>query len=653
MMKSVTLFLLVFISVGLIFISPASAERPVKNIILFISDGCGYNQIAVTDYYQYGRQRRQVYEKFPVSLPMATFSTSGHGYDGEEFWSSFDYGKGYATDSSSAVTAMATGEKTNDGALNVAVDGITPLTIITEYARTRGFSTGTITSVQISHATPAGFGAHNMSRNNYVEIAAEMLLDSELSVIMGAGHPLFDDDGNDHVPGNEEDWRYVGGESVFNGIMAGESSIDGNEVEDCDGDGIPDVWSVIQDKSEFRALMKDGTPKRVFGLAKVGTTLQQKRSGGNALSMPYEDAFNENVPTLAEMTGAALNILDNNPDGFFLHVEGGAVDWAGHENMIGRLIEEETDFNNAVAAAVLWVRKNSDWKETLIIVTGDHETGYIHGPDSGPDSDPLFNPIVNNGRGELPGFDFYSTSHSNSLIPLFAKGGFSGLFKEYATGSDPVHGAYIDNTDVFRVCSAAMGINLDTQPFDDIAELIEFAADMGLKKSLLSKLTHARAQIRKGNNHAAVIQLENFIKLVAKENKKKKGKSSDQTYLLVEKTQSIIESISVFAKRVVTEDEASLIGTYTLHQNKPNPFNPTTTIEFTIPSGMSERVSLQVFDIRGAHIKTLTDRVYGPGSHSAVWNGTDKSGSRVSSGMYIYSLRSGNFFHSNTMTLIR
>lgn len=649
MKKLVTLFLLVHISAGLVFIAPAEARKPVKNIILFISDGCGYNHIAVTDYYQYGRQRRQVYEKFPVILPMATFSASGHGYDGDEFWSSFNYGKGYATDSSSAVTAMATGEKTNDGALNVAIDGVTPLTIITEYARQKGFLTGTISSVQISHATPAGFGAHNVSRHNYVEIATEMLLDSELSVIMGAGHPLFDDDGNDHVAENEEDWRYVGGEAVFNGIMAGETSINGNEVEDCDGDGIPDVWTVIQDRNEFRALMKGGTPKRVLGLAKVGTTLQQQRSGGNALSMPYEDAFNENIPTLTEMTRAALNILDNNPDGFFLHVEGGAVDWAGHENKIGRLIEEEIDFNKAVKAAVSWVRKNSNWKETLIIVTGDHETGFIHGPGS----DPVFNPIVNNGRGELPGFEFYSSSHSNSLIPLFAKGRYSGLFKEYTIGSDPVHGAYIDNTDVFRVCFNALGSNTGNQPSAVLAELIERAEETGLKKSLVVKLEKARAQLLKENNHTAVVHLENFIKLAAKENKQNKGKKSSQTDLLIEKAHAIIESIPVLAKRIVTEDEVSLAGTYTLFQNKPNPFNPSTTIEFIIPSGIYERVSLQVFDIRGAHIKTLTDQVYGPGSHSAVWNGTDKAGSRVSSGMYIYRLRSGNFNQTNTMTLIR
>ncbi|MFC1508976.1 alkaline phosphatase [Candidatus Omnitrophota bacterium] len=652
MKKLVTLFLLVLISAGLIFIAPAEAVRPVKNIILFISDGCGYNQIEVTDYYQYGRQRRQVYEKFPVILPMATFSASGDGYDGDAFWSSFNYGKEKATDSSAAVTAMATGEKTNDSALNVAIDGV-PLTIITEYARQKGFLTGTISSVQISHATPAGFGAHNVSRNNYVEIATEMLLDSELSVIMGAGHPLFDDDGNDHVPGNEEDWRYVGGEAVFNGVMAGESSIDGNEVEDCDGDGIPDVWTVIQDRNEFRALMNGGTPKRVFGLAKVGTTLQQKRSGGNALSMPYEDAFNENVPTLTEMTGAALNILDNHSDGFFLHVEGGAVDWAGHENKIGRLIEEEIDFNNAVKAAILWVRKNSNWKETLIIVTGDHETGYIHGPGSGPDSDPLFNPIVNNGRGELPGFEFYSTSHSNSLIPLFAKGVFSGLFNEYTTGSDPVRGAYIDNTDVFRVCFTALGSNAGNQPPAVLAELIKIAVEAGVKKSLVVKLKNARAHLLNGNNHAAIIQLENFIKQAAKENKKKTGKTSSQTHLLIEKARTIIESIPVLAKRIVTEDEVSLTGTFTLFQNKPNPFNPSTTIDFIIPSGLYERVSLQIFDIRGVHIKTLTDQFYGSGSHSVVWNGTDKAGSRVSSGMYIYRLRSGNFNQTNTMTLIR
>ncbi len=82
-------------------------------------------------------------------------------------------------------------------------------------------------------------------------------------------------------------------------------------------------------------------------------------------------------------------------------VEGGAVDWAAHANQSGRVIEEEIDFNHSVEAVVEWVEKNSNWGETLVIVTGDHETGYL----TGPGSDPAWMPLVNNGAGYLPGME--------------------------------------------------------------------------------------------------------------------------------------------------------------------------------------------------------------------------------------------------------
>jgi len=139
-------------------------------------------------------------------------------------------------------------------------------------------------------------------------------------------------------------------------------------------------------------------------------------------------------------------------------IEGGAIDWACHANSLPRLIEEEIEFNRAVETVVNWVEKKSNWDETLLIVTGDHETGYITGPGSGPDNDdindsikPIWNPLVNNGAGNLPGIWWHSGGHTNSLIPIFVKGNGSELFLKYADDNDPVRGAYIDNTEIAKV----------------------------------------------------------------------------------------------------------------------------------------------------------------------------------------------------------
>jgi alkaline phosphatase len=127
------------------------------------------------------------------------------------------------------------------------------------------------------------------------------------------------------------------------------------------------------------------------------------------------------------------------------------------------MIEEQIDFNKSIDATVAWVEKNSSWDETLLIVTGDHETGYLTGPDSeteqGGDQVPIKNPIKNMGKQHLPEMEWQSGSHTNSLIPFFAKGFGSDKFASMADEIDPVRGNYLDNTEIAKV----------------IFELLEFA----------------------------------------------------------------------------------------------------------------------------------------------------------------------------------
>jgi alkaline phosphatase len=178
--------------------------------------------------------------------------------------------------------------------------------------------------------------------------------------------------------------------------------------------------------------------------------LQQERSG-NAYAVPYAVPLLTTVPTLAEMTKAALNVLDADEDGFYLVIEGGAVDWASHANQSGRAIEEQIEFGIAVEAVVEWVQTCSSWNDTLLIVTADHETGYLTGPDLGLfDDGPVWNPLVNNGAEVLPGLQWNSGSHTNSLVPFYAKGKGAILFFVCARNKDPIRGRYLDNTDIAK-----------------------------------------------------------------------------------------------------------------------------------------------------------------------------------------------------------
>lgn len=428
--------------------SAAKACKPgAKNVIVMISDGMGYNHMLAGDYFQYGATGVQQYQRFPVRTAMSTYSVNG-SYDPLQAWGLFDHAKADATDSASAATAMSTGVKNQDGVIGLDVNG-KPLYHVAQRAEVLKKSTGVITSVEWSHATPAGFVAHNASRNNYAEIANEMINDSATDVIMGAGSPLYNNTG---APVTPPQYKYVGGIDTWNAL------VNGTAGGDADGDGDADPWKLIQSRFQFERLahMKKA-PARVCGTARAATTLQQSRDG-DGQAPPYTVPMNANVPDLRTMTKGALNVLDANRKGFFLMIEGGAVDWAGHGNQPGRLIEEQIDFNQSVDAVVRWVERNSSWDETLVIVTADHETGYLWGPGSGADAsgNGTWMPLVSNGEDAVPGMQWNSSDHTNSLVPFFAKGPAAKEFRAVARRVDPQRGRYLDNTAIADTIFSAM-----------------------------------------------------------------------------------------------------------------------------------------------------------------------------------------------------
>lgn len=437
--------------------------RPPRNIVIMIGDGLGYGQVEATNLFEFGRLGCQSYESFPVQLAMSTYPL-GSGYDPERAWSDFDHVSTGATDSAAAATALATGYKTRGGCIGVvpaqsgegddAVTSYEAVENVLERAEKRGKATGVVTSVQFSHATPAGFVAHVPSRGDYELIARQMIEESALEVIMGCGHPEYGDDGQRRTedPLPDDAYRYVGGAGIWGRLVAGEAG------GDRDGDGAPDAWTLVDDRRAFVGLARGYAPGRVLGLARSGSTLQQERPG-DPKAPPWTVPLNGNVPTLAEMVRAALNVLDDDPDGFALMIEGGAIDWAGHGNQLGRTIEEMIAFDEAVEAVTRWVSMNGGWGDTLVVVTADHETGYLTGPGSGPRAwrAPVWRPLVSYGAGRMPRVKWNKGGHTNSLVPFAANGAGASRFSARATSSDPVRGAYLDNTDVALVVFELLG----------------------------------------------------------------------------------------------------------------------------------------------------------------------------------------------------
>ncbi|ROR54241.1 alkaline phosphatase [Luteococcus japonicus] len=180
-----------------------------KNVIVLIGDGMGYNQIAAASLYEKGRSYKQavgqpgavrevtgrpvtLQEKFPVQVDMATYSVKG-SHDPLRAWRDFECVKADPTGSAAAGTAMSTGVKTYNAGLGVDADG-KPVENPSERAIALGKAAGSISSVQFSHATPASYVVHNKSRNDHMGIAKQEVA-SEMTVMMGAGNPHFDDNG--------------------------------------------------------------------------------------------------------------------------------------------------------------------------------------------------------------------------------------------------------------------------------------------------------------------------------------------------------------------------------------------------------------------------------------------------------------------------
>jgi alkaline phosphatase len=435
------LILLVIIFTLFLFRSYPRAPRPL-NIILMISDGCGNNCFDLASLFQYGRTEAQIYDSFPVRFAVSTYSASSTPYDPQKAWASFDFVLSDPTDSAAAATAMATGVKTNDDVVCLDPEG-TRLTSIIELAEVLGKKTGTVTSVPFCHATPASFLTHADSRYEYEDIARQIIRESPADVVMGCGHPYYDRSGR---PVEEPNFRYVGDQETWDALLRGDTGAD------ADLDDYPDPWTVIQTAEAFRSLVEGPTPSRVFGIAPIYRTLQQEREGDGQAD-PFDVPLVKTVPKLSEMVLAALNVLDDGPEGFFLMIEGGAIDWAGEDNQTGRIIEEQISFNRTVEAVVEWIETHSRWEDTLLIVTSDHETGYITGPGSGvemPDGDlsKTWIPLVNKGKGKVPEMEWHSDDHTNSLVPLYAKGYGSERFAALADETDPVRGPYLDNTEI-------------------------------------------------------------------------------------------------------------------------------------------------------------------------------------------------------------
>lgn len=315
-----TLLLLGFCMLSILW----TFAQEAKYVFYFIGDGMGVNQVQGTEYYlgelegKTGISPLQ-FTQFPYSTVATTFSATNR-----------------VTDSAAAGTALATGHKTQNGAIGVLKDLQTPVNSVAVWAKNSGKRVGVATSVSVDHATPAAFYAHVAGRGSYYNIGKDLYK---------AGFDFYA--GSDFLqPTNKDN---ANDENLYD--MAGKNG-----------------YVIARGYKDYLKKSKKAD-KMILFQSEVAS--KQDRS-----AIPYAIDRTKSDLTLQDITRSAVNFLTKDASkGFFLMVEGGKIDWACHSNDAATVFQEVIDFDNAIKVAYEFYAQHPD--ETLIVITADHETGGI------------------------------------------------------------------------------------------------------------------------------------------------------------------------------------------------------------------------------------------------------------------------------------
>lgn len=334
----------------------AEEGKQPKYVFMFIGDGMSYPQfqtasdylgaVADPDYRQAlpstdkGARNGAVLDG-PVRLNFMDFDTVGTAvtYDSSSF----------APDSASTATSISTGYKTYSGMINVDETGAKSYETIAEQLRDqKGWEIGIISSVNLNHATPAAFYAHQPSRNNYYEIGQE-LIDSGFSYFAGGGLRK--------VTGPDKDK-----ESLYD----------------------------LAEKAGYKVTFTQEEAAAVTASDDKVILIDEHLADDDAMSYDLDRGGSEWA--LADYVSKGIEVLDN-PNGFFMMCEGGKIDWACHANDAGSTVTDTLALADAVQVAIDFGKKHPE--ETLILVTGDHETGGMTIGFAGTDYDTYLDNLTN------------------------------------------------------------------------------------------------------------------------------------------------------------------------------------------------------------------------------------------------------------------
>ncbi len=397
---------------------PAGTEAEAgaaRSAIFMMGDGMGAAQRDAIQLATVGAYDRLVMDSLPYEGMVGTNSV-----DPETF----------VTDSAAGATSFASGIKTVNGAVGVDPEGTAVPTVL-EQAKAAGKSVGLVTTSQVTDASPAAFASHVEDRDNQTEIARQYIYDSQPDVILGGGEDYWYPEGNEGAYPDDSEAEETS------------QSDQGNLVDQAQQQGYQYVTSADE-------LAAASGPK-VLGLFANETMFTAE---------PEPEGVYEPTVPLTQMTQKAIDILSQNPNGFFLFVEEEATDEMGHANNGGLQIKSGQALNDAVSLGKSYADQSGD---TLLMTTADHEccglsveqTDDPEYPDENGGNQGSENANQSTEDGPFPVvdsdyqfiMDWTTTSHTAVDVPLTATG----------PGAAALTGNY-ENTHIYDVMATSLGV---------------------------------------------------------------------------------------------------------------------------------------------------------------------------------------------------
>lgn len=316
-----------------------------KNVIMIIGDGMGPQQVGLLLSYA-----RQAPNSVIKSRTTAFDRMADNGLMGISMTSADNV---LVVDSAASATQLATGQYSGSEMIGADKDGNTAESIL-EKAKLMGKSTGLVSDTRITHATPAGFAAHQSHRSLENEIAVDMLNNNVDVMLSGGLRYWIPKEANDKASSVRQELEQLTEGSVRIKSKRKDSRNLIKEAQEQD-------YALAFNKAQMEKA--EGKILGLFAYSALPDAIKETRTKNDP---------SRTIPTLKEMSAKAIDSLATNENGFFLMIEAGQIDWAGHYNDTGTMLHEMLRINETLEYVLDWAKDRDD---TVIVVTADHETG--------------------------------------------------------------------------------------------------------------------------------------------------------------------------------------------------------------------------------------------------------------------------------------